>query len=418
MRIALYHNLHSGGAKRAVLETVRRLAQRHSLDLFRPSTTDTAFCDERPHVGETFVFPYKPGQEFMTPLGRLNEAVRLTNVWRMQAVARTVAARIDIGGYDVVLVHPCMMTQAPGVLSYLHTPTVYYCHEAFRAMYEAMPRRPYQSHQFGEALDRVDPLRAAHHWSIRRIDRRGVRAATEVLTNSRFTQQSVEAIYGVAAHVNHPGVDIDAFTAERGPRHRAVLSVGALQPTKGFDFVIDALGTIPSTRRPPLRIISNMAVPGERQFLAQRAEQRGVSVTFDLGVSHATLVSAYWSSQLTAYAPIREPLGLVPLESQACETAVVGVAEGGVPETIVGNRTGLLVARDAKQFGAAVLSLLNDRALAEEFGCAGRKHVADCWNWEDSVKDLEYWLERAADGHPASLTSKARGVPRRAEVTV
>jgi glycosyltransferase involved in cell wall biosynthesis len=406
MRIALYHNLHSGGAKRSVLEEVRRLSHRHTVELFCPSTADSAFCDIRPYVDRTRVFPYRPGREFTSPLGRLNEVVRLAGLWRMQVVARTIAAEIDGAGYDVVLVHPCMVTQAPAVLSYLHTPTVYYCHEPFRAMYESIPRRPYQSRHLGDALDHIDPVRAAHHWIIRRIDRRGVRAATEVLSNSCYTQQAVHRIYDVLAHVNHPGVDVNAFSPGREPREWSVLSIGALQPTKGFDFVIDALATVPTSRRPPLRIISNIALPGEREFLEQRAAERGVAITFELGITQRALVAAYSRAQLTVYAPIREPLGLVSLESQACGTAVVGVAEGGLTETVLRNRTGLLVEREAGQLGAAVLSLLEDPAQLEGYGRAGRTHVTENWNWEDSVKDLEFWLECAACRQGTARQSK------------
>jgi len=43
------------------------------------------------------------------------------------------------------------------------------------------------------------------------------------------------------------------------------------------------------------------------------------------------------------YAPRLEPVRYAPLEANACELPVVGVAEGGLRETIVDGVNGLLV---------------------------------------------------------------------------
>src|SRR3990172_3287570 len=109
MRIAVYHNLPSGGANRRVFETVRRLSRHHEVDLFCPATADREFCDIGPYVGESITFPYRTSRLFQSPFGRLNQAVRLTDLLRMEIVARRAAAAIDSGSYDVVLTHPCAM---------------------------------------------------------------------------------------------------------------------------------------------------------------------------------------------------------------------------------------------------------------------------------------------------------------------
>jgi glycosyltransferase involved in cell wall biosynthesis len=382
------------------MDTVSRLAKRHQIDLFCPSVANTDFCDIQPYVSTTHVFPYCAGRDFKSPFGRLNEAVRLTNVWHMERLARHAAAMIDAGGYDVVLVHPCSVTQAPSILPFLRTPSVYYCHEPMRGLYEPAITRPYDKpSRSRRTFDRVDPLRALHHMILGRTDRRNTRAATVVLTNSRFTRNAIKRIYQVDACVNRPGVDAEFFKPTDNARQAFVTSVGALQPSKGFDLVIDALATLPNSTRPTLEVISNSELEGERHFLERRACDLGVSVRFRTGIDHRTLVEAYARSQLTVYAPIREPLGLVALESQACKTPVVAVAEGGMLETIVPDRTGILVRRDAEALGGAIQSLLGDRARLDELGHAGRAHVAEHWSWEQCVIDQEAWLARAATGN-------------------
>jgi glycosyltransferase involved in cell wall biosynthesis len=401
LRVALYHNLPSGGAKRTVLETVRRLVGQHEVDLFCPATANVAFCDVGAYVRHSFAFPYQRTRPLRSPFGRLNPVGWMLDLWRMEVLARRVARAIDDRGYDVVLVHPCVVSQAPSVLPFLRTPSVYYCHESLRGIHEPAVERPYsRPSRHRRVLDRLDPLMRAHRLAVRGVDRRNIRAASAVLTNSAYTRETIRRIYAVDARVNHPAVDATAFAPRGLPRDRAVVSVGALTPEKGFDFLIASLGTLPAPERPPLTLVSNFEIAAERAYLSALAEERGVRVAFRTGISNDDLVDLYGRAALTVYAPIREPLGLAPLESQACCTPVVGVREGGVAETVVHGRTGRLVDRDPAAFGAAVRSLLADEALRERYGRAGRAHVLAHWTWESSVVELEDALRRAAAGHP------------------
>lgn len=411
LRIALYHNLPSGGAKRTVAETVSRLARRHRVDLFTLASADRSFCDVGPYVAESVTFPFQAGRLLPSPFGRLNQAVRLLDLWRVECFARRIAAAVDRRGYDVALVHPCVVTQAPSPLFYLRTPSVYYCHEPLRALHEpAIPRPCRRETRYRRALDRLDPLNRAYRSLLGRLDRRNLRSASLVLTNSSYTREAIRRIYGVVAEVNRVGVDAAAFRPLGIPREHLVISAGALKPEKGFDFVIASLGTIPPPRRPALSLVSNAEVPGERAYLERLAERWGVRVTFRMGVSDDELVRLYNTALLTTYAPVREPLGLVALESQACQTPVVAVAEGGVPETVVHGRTGLLVDRDAAEFARAVGSLLADGALLDRYGREGRAHVREQWSWESSVAGLEVALLRAAGrGREALHTPTATG---------
>jgi glycosyltransferase involved in cell wall biosynthesis len=86
---------------------------------------------------------------------------------------------------------------------------------------------------------------------------------------------------------------------------------------------------------------------------------------------------------------VLEPFGLVPLEAMSCGTPVVGVREGGVQESIIHERTGLLVERDPKKFSNAVQHLLSNPDLIAEYGRNGREHVLKNWTWDRSVDRLE-----------------------------
>ncbi len=130
----------------------------------------------------------------------------------------------------------------------------------------------------------------------------------------------------------------------------------------------------------------------ERAYLEELA--RGLDVDLRLlgNVSEAQLVDLYNQALVTVYAPHREPFGLVPVESLACQTPVVAVREGGIQETIVHAHTGLLVERDPEQFARAVAGLLDQPELAAAYGRNGRERVLRYWTWDQAVATLESHL--------------------------
>ena len=93
----------------------------------------------------------------------------------------------------------------------------------------------------------------------------------------------------------------------------------------------------------------------------------------------------------------RLPEYLHLLEAMACGTAVVGVAEGGVPETVVDGVTGLLRDRNPDEFAAAVQTVLRDAELRERFGREGRSRVLASWSWDRAAKQIEGSLKRLSE---------------------
>jgi len=221
-----------------------------------------------------------------------------------------------------------------------------------------------------------------------------------VLVNSRFMAGTIREIYGVNAHVSYLGVDTEHFRPLGLERRRFVLSVGSLTPLKGFDFLVEALGCCPPDRRLPLIIVSNFSNPPEREYLEQMARERQVELQLVGHTSEDDLVRLYNEASAVAYAPVREPFGLVPLEAMACGTPIVAVAEGGIPESVIDGRTGLLTSRDPAGFAAALERLVADPAFAGRCGEQGREHVLREWTWDRATSRLE--------GHLAGATGSAR----------
>jgi glycosyltransferase involved in cell wall biosynthesis len=398
LRIAIYHHLHSGGAKRVTAEHLFRLAARHEVTLFSLSSADHTFANmERYTQIPTYIEEYRPLPMARSPFGRINPLVGMLNIARLDRLARRTAQAIDSQAFDLVLAHPCQVTQAPLLLRWLQTPSLYYCHELPRWLYEQPVERPYDRlNSKRQLIDRIDPLPRLIRSTLRRLDRQSACAASQIVVNSRLTQADVAAAYHRDAEVCSPAVAAEIFrpiTAEREP---FVLSVGALTRLKGFEFILRAIGTLPVAERPPFVILSNYQEPNELQYLTNLAAKLDVKLECRTGVMDAELSTWYARAGCVAYAPIREPFGLVALEAMAAGAPVIGVADGGIMETIEDQKTGLLVPREPQIFGQAIRTLLVKPARAAQLGQTARQVILSRWTWQQHIEQLEPLLNRTA----------------------
>lgn len=398
MRIAIYHNLMSGGAKRALYETTRRLVKYHAIDVYTLSGSEHAFCDLRPFVNNYRYFDFETLPLLSSPFGTLNHGIRTADIVRLRPIQRRLAVEIDRNQYDVAFIYASdKLTNGPILLQYLSTPTVCYCNDPLRTLYDPPIPRPYsQLTGIRHVVDSVNVSRWLYNKLLRYEDRRSLQAANKVLVNSYFSRETIYRVYGIQPSVCYLGIDSTVFQDRSLDREAYVLSVGAVNPVKGYDFIIRSLALVPSEIRPPLVIVGNFAVSEEKNFLLELANEVGVSVDFRVMIGTSELVDLYNRAQMTLYAPVLEPFGFVPLESMACGTPVVGVAEGGVRESIRHGETGLLTDRTPEAFARAITTLLEAPDYLERLGEQGIGYVQQQWSWDRSVQNLERHLYQVA----------------------
>jgi glycosyltransferase involved in cell wall biosynthesis len=208
-----------------------------------------------------------------------------------------------------------------------------------------------------------------------------------VIANSHHTAERVRAAWSRQAVVCPPGVDVPA--EDQWADGSGVLSVGELEPRKGFDFLVEALSLLPSDVRPPLRICANRANPLTRRRLEDQARELGVRLRIDVDPPQEELWRSYSEAAVFAYGARNEALGLAPLEAMARARPVVAVAEGGVTETVQHGCTGLLTRRDPASFASALESLLTDTDRRRVLGRQARAHVQRSWSQEARGPALE-----------------------------
>jgi glycosyltransferase involved in cell wall biosynthesis len=415
MRIAIYHNLPSGGAKRALYQMTKLLSQqKHVLDLYTLNASEHTYLLLRSYVRKVVVkdcwlLPWKPdGFPVFTTVR--NVLHRIKSLRSIHNVSREIAEQIRQEGYDLAFVTHCRFYQSPNILRYLTIPTVYYCQEPFRKFYEpafidedlyATYDSLHQSSFRRTRWSRFDECirRTADRYFLKKNDWINVQHAHVILANSYYSRESIFHAYGRFAAVNYLGVDAQQFHPITDiHKEHIVLSVGRFYPGKQHHFIIKSLSRIEQSQRPELVIIGDAVSDTTYQAtLNALAEQLQVSLRMLENVSEAELVAWYNRAKVVAYAPLLEPFGLVPLEAMACQTPVVGVREGGIRETIIDGETGFLTDRDEKAFALAISKILHDDARCQTMGKNGRTSVITHWTWEKSVEQLSGYFSQVLE---------------------
>ena len=398
MRIALYHNLPSGGAKRAVFEWAQRLAAKHMLDVFTLSNANHAFCDLRPFVHAHRVFDFAPHRLLASPFGRLNQLQRWRDLAVLEQLDRRIAQEINSGGYDVVFAQPCIYTLIPGVMRFLRVPSVYYLHEPFGRITTRAFVRPYlKQNRWRMFANRIDPLIRMYRRRLERTQTRSVQCVTQLLANSEFTRAQILRQFNLDAPVVHYGVNTEKFRPRVDvAKTNAVISVGEMSPRKGFDFLVASLALIPAAQRPALTLVCNSQIAEERAYIESLAAANGIALCILVNLNTEQLAIEYNRAPVCVYAPVAEPFGFVPLEAMACGTPVVGVSEGGVCESVRGGETGILTERDPRKFADAIIALLSNPAHCSELGAQARSYVETEWWWDQSAHAIENYLRETA----------------------
>lgn len=375
MRIALFHNLPSGGAKRSVHELIKILSRKYIIDLYIYDKHAEDFLDIRSIVNKTV---YVNGGETDNGKG----LKRLMSLTIVKSASKKIAKLINLGKYDLALIMQCKVVNSPFILRYLKVPSLYFCHEPLAKILEPHYRSKEQDGLLG-------PIKKVFlRWLIS-IDRFNALKATQICTSSLYCIENIYRNYGIYASLNYLGVDRNNFKPLGKKRFSKILFVGALNAAKGQDFVIESVGTIKI--KPEIIFIYNFSY-GNSEFkerLINRANQLGVSITFQNMANEQELVVAYNEAFVTVFPSHLEPLGLVPLESMACGTPVIGVAEAGIRETIEDGENGLLTERDSIEFGKAISRLFEDKLLWKAISEEGIIRVAENWTWEQSCDRLE-----------------------------
>jgi len=196
--------------------------------------------------------------------------------------------------------------------------------------------------------------------------------------------------------------DLAALTSSDDPRLEQLpkgdflLFVGDLRPVKGLDVLLAAYRKLSS---PPPLVLIGRPLPDMPKDLPPNVHI--------LNTWPHELVMHAWKRCAIALAPStgRETFGYVVLEAMTMGKPVVASRIGGIPDLVADGETGYLVPPgDENALCNALHKLINDPALREQMGTAGKKR-AELFKASSIVPQIEAMYEKVS--RPSTLQQTA-----------
>jgi len=237
--------------------------------------------------------------------------------------------------------------------------------------------------------------------------------ADRILTNSR----KAAALIGLGLQKNVPcqviynGIDLHRFDLEaasdlavpKGRRDDVKLPVehgtkvigvvARLHPVKGLHVLLDAFAIVSKVcHNIQLWVIGDGV---EREKLESQAERLGITPSIVFWGQQTNIPAMLNRVDMGVLSSYVEGLPNAIIEYMAAKRPVVATDVGGMSELVVHQETGLLVpAGDAGALADAMLTILKNPKLAEQYGQAGRQRVAELFTLEQTVRETENVYEQ------------------------
>src|SRR6266403_1604188 len=247
MKIAVWHNLPSGGGKRALYYHVRGLVQRgHTVESWCSPLADRQYLPLGEFVTE-HVVPLEVKAGRMGKLTSRYEMLQrelhgnlLDELHALNEHCQRCAKEINAGGFDVLLANSSMIMGAASIGRYVETAKALYLQEPNRGLYEAntngllwtaLPAmtRPWTRPRY-IAWALINELGTHQLRILAREEFLNAKAFDRILVNSFFSRESLLRAYGLDASVCYLGIDTKLFVNQHQARENFVVSLGELSP--------------------------------------------------------------------------------------------------------------------------------------------------------------------------------------------
>jgi glycosyltransferase involved in cell wall biosynthesis len=205
----------------------------------------------------------------------------------------------------------------------------------------------------------------------------------EIVANSLFSKKYLEDVYKKdVGHVVYPGVDWERYNIKKG-NENVLLVVNRLFPEKRVDLAIKSLQYLDDH---VLWIVGN----GSHKMILQKlVSDLGLEdrVKFWGYVNEEKLRNIYSECFCTIFTPLREPFGMVALESMAAGKPVIGCNEGGFTEIMENNKHGFLVDPEPEKIAEKISYLKENKDIYKKMSKNCLK-TAKIYSWEKTSSDL------------------------------
>jgi glycosyltransferase involved in cell wall biosynthesis len=378
------HFTYLNGSTRFILEVVSRLKNK-DVDI----SLLTLFYD-------SYFEKVKENIDFITIADKRFHPKKIRFWIYLPVLNRYISKIIKKGHYDILFVNVFPANFLSALIA-KKIPSIWYCHEPSDFIHNK------------EAIKNLD---GGIYWLTRTTVRTAKvldcsisRLFDVVLCNSKYTRSIIRDIYKIDAEVVYPGVDLEHFRPyEKQNRYRddgqkkVIFTVNYLTRTKRIDFLLLVVDKLLKKRNDFVVKIAGMG--DDEQYLRALSRKLKLNkfVEFLGFVDENKLPFYYNESYLVVYPAAFERFGLVPIEAMACGKPVVACVPGGPAETVIHNRTGILINyNDLEGMVNALDSLLSDSDKVIRMGKDAKKHVENNFSWNKTVEAIYNKLKEMVD---------------------
>lgn len=220
--------------------------------------------------------------------------------------------------------------------------------------------------------------------------------STCVLSTSRVMAEETANYTKKTVQVTPFGIDLNRFKpfSPKDPLFRSdeivIGTVKTLEERYGIHYLIRAFKRVAEENPElPLRLLI-VGGGSQQQELQQLVRDLGIEektaftgrVPFRDIPNYQNMLSVSVSVSITD----SESFGVAIVEASACGVPVIVSDAGGLPEVVEDGKTGIVVPqRNAEATAEAIHTLIEDPALRERMGRAGRKRVEEHYDWRNNV---------------------------------
>lgn len=364
VKVAIFHNTPGGGGIR-LLNQVHSYLEKSGVQVEQYTITEPS--------GNKSVNPYDDHKIFVKPWPGFIQ--RLAWIYLvLPSIHKKLAIEINQKEFDLTIVTHDYFTKSPYICRYIKSKKYYLLHEPQREFYE-----DFKIH----CSDVKDLIANILRFPIKLIEKQNTKFVDKIYVNSKYSHNVVKKIFNRESTVIYPRVDTKYFCPNKKVRkENLLLSIGGLSKVKGHDFIIKSLRQILGNYT---LVIVGDGRSKDRDYLKKIASGKNKFIRFESNVSDIELLNLYRKSILLCIGAHLEPFGLTSLEAQSVGTPVVGVAEGGIPETIINGETGYVVPRESVVFLNAVKKTI---ANSYNLGRKARLKMRQNWDIERLLNDI------------------------------
>jgi glycosyltransferase involved in cell wall biosynthesis len=233
----------------------------------------------------------------------------------------------DLSGFDLVI--SSSFCVAKGVLTGPDQLHVSYVHSPMRYAWD-LQHEYLREHRLENGVRGLLTRKLLHN--MRMWDVRTSNGVDCFISNSQFISRRVWKMYRRESVVIHPPVDTEFFQPLEAPREDYYLTASRLVPYKRTRLILEAFAQMPDRR---------LVVIGDGPELASLKAIAPPNVRL-LGYQPRDVVRERLQRARAFVFAALEDFGIAPVEALACGTPVIAFGKGGVTESVIEGKSGVL----------------------------------------------------------------------------